>query len=65
MMMLRPSGDSTTQKQEPIRRLLTSTKCGDQVDISDTRDYTSMQLNLNPLEYAYIPRVDDYVKWRG
>ena len=28
------------------------TKCGDSVDITDTRPYTAMQLNLNPLEYA-------------
>ena len=27
-------------------------KPGQSVDISDTRDYTSMQLNLNPLEYV-------------
>ena len=31
---------------------INSTKQGDQVDISDTRDYTAMQLNLNPLEYV-------------
>ena len=29
-----------------------SKKCGDAVDISDTRPYTAMQLKLNPLEYA-------------
>ena len=29
-----------------------ATKCGDQVDIKDTRPYTAMQLNLNPLEAA-------------
>ena len=27
-------------------------KPGQSVDISDTRDYTAMQLNLNPLEYV-------------
>jgi len=27
-------------------------KPGQLVDISDTRDYTAMQLNLNPLEYV-------------
>ena len=27
-------------------------KCGDQVDITNTRPYTAMQLNLNPLEYV-------------
>ena len=31
---------------------INSTKCGDPVDIFDTRDYTAMQLNLNPLEYV-------------
>ena len=31
---------------------INSTKCGDSVDISNTRDYTAMQLNLNPLEYV-------------
>ena len=30
-----------------------STKCGDPVDISNTRDYTAMQLNLNPLEILF------------
>jgi len=29
-------------------------KCGDVVDIEDTRDYTAMQLNLNPLERAFL-----------
>ena len=29
-------------------------KCGDPVDISDTRPYTAMQLNLNPLEAAFL-----------
>ena len=41
-------------------------KVGKEVCISDTRPYTAMQLNLNPLEAAfflmkYIPQVDDYV----
>lgn len=31
---------------------INSTKCGDKVDINNTRSYTAMQLNLNPLEYA-------------
>jgi hypothetical protein len=31
---------------------INSTKCGDQVDISNTRPYTAMQLNLNPLEHV-------------
>ena len=29
-------------------------KVGDVVDISDTRPYTAMQLNLNPLEAAFL-----------
>ena len=29
-------------------------KSGDEVDISDTRPYTAMQLNLNPLEAAFV-----------
>jgi len=28
-------------------------KCGDQVDIEDTREYTAMQLNVNPLMSAF------------
>ena len=31
---------------------INSKKCGDAVDISDTRPYTAMQLKLNPLEHA-------------
>lgn len=30
------------------------TKCGNKVNISDTRPYTAMQLNLNPLEAAFL-----------
>ena len=30
-----------------------ATKQGNQVDISNTRPYTAMQLNLNPLEMAF------------
>ena len=33
---------------------INSTKHGDQVDIGDTRDYTAMQLNLNPLMRAFL-----------
>ena len=33
---------------------INSTKHGNQVDIKDTRDYTSMQLNLNPLMQAFL-----------
>ena len=33
---------------------INSTKQGDQVDISDTRAFTAMQLNLNPLEAAFL-----------
>ena len=29
-------------------------KCGDEVSFSDTRSYTAMQLNLNPLERAFL-----------
>ena len=35
---------------------INSTKQGDQVDISDTRDYTAMQLNLNPLESLFYEK---------
>ena len=31
-----------------------ATKQGDQVDISNTRPFTAMQLNLNPLEAAFL-----------
>ena len=44
---------------------INSSKCGDSVDISDTRDYTAMQLNLTRLNMSYTPEVDDYVKWRN
>ena len=33
---------------------INSTKHGNQVDIKDTRDYTAMQLNLNPLMQAFL-----------
>ena len=33
---------------------INSTKHGDKVDISDTRPYTAMQLNLTPLEAAFV-----------
>ena len=33
---------------------INSTKHGDQVDIEDTRYYTAMQLNLNPLMRAFL-----------
>ncbi len=32
---------------------INSTKCGDKVDISKTRSYSAMQLNLNPLMAAF------------
>lgn len=32
---------------------INSTKIGDRVDIDNTRPYTAMQLNLNPLEAAF------------
>ena len=31
-----------------------ATKCGDQVDLKDTRPYTSMPLKLNGLQYALL-----------
>ena len=46
-------GFYNTKKQEyyaPIN----STKCGDKVDINSTTPYTAMQLNLNPLELAFL-----------
>jgi len=33
---------------------INSTKCGDKVDINSTTPYTAMQLNLNPLELAFL-----------
>jgi|TARA_B100000900_G_scaffold384042_1_gene372530 hypothetical protein len=33
---------------------INSTKHGNQIDIKDTRDYTAMQLNLNPLMRAFL-----------
>lgn len=33
---------------------INSTKHGDQVDFSDTRPYSAMQLNLNPLMSAFV-----------
>ena len=33
---------------------INSSKHGNQVDIKDTRDYTAMQLNLNPLMQAFL-----------
>lgn len=41
-------------KQRTYYAPINSTKCGDKVDISDTRPYTAMQLNLNPLEAAFL-----------
>ena len=29
---------------------INATKCGDKVNLEDTRNYTAIQLNLNPLE---------------
>ena len=46
-------GFYNTKKREyyaPIN----SSKSGDKVDISDTSPYSSMQLNLNPLERAFL-----------
>ena len=36
-------------KKRTYHAPINSTKCGDSVDISDTRPYTAMKLNLNPL----------------
>jgi hypothetical protein len=33
---------------------INATKQGDQVDINDTRPYSAMQLNLNPLMAAFL-----------
>ena len=41
-------GSITTTYHAPIN----SNKVGDEVDINNTRNYTAMQLNLNPLESA-------------
>ena len=41
-------GSVTTTYHAPIN----SNKVGDVVDINNTRNYTAMQLNLNPLESA-------------
>lgn len=32
---------------------INSSKCGDKVNIEDTRNYTAMQLNQTPLERAF------------
>ena len=40
----------TTKYYAPINHK----KCGDEVSFSDTRSYTAMQLNLNPLEAAFL-----------
>jgi len=41
-------------KQRCYHAPINSTKHGDKVDISDTRPYTAMQLNLTPLEAAFV-----------
>ena len=41
-------------KKGCYRAPINSTKHGNQVDIKDTRDYTAMQLNLNPLMQAFL-----------
>ena len=40
----------TKQYHAPIN----SKKCGKVVSFDDTRDYTAMQLNLNPLQAAFV-----------
>ena len=52
MWHLSPSGDSTMQKRVYFAPINFS-KCGNQVDIADTRPYSAMQLNLNPLEMLF------------
>lgn len=41
-------------KEQQYYAPINAKKCGDEVDISDTRPYTAMQLNLNPLEAAFV-----------
>ena len=43
-------GSTKTTYHAPIN----FNKIGEVVDISDTRPYTAMQLNLNPLEAAFV-----------
>lgn len=42
------------QKKKEYYVPINSEKRGDKVDISNTRPWTSMQLNLNPLEAAFL-----------
>ena len=46
------SGDSLIQRKESISPPSIQKKPGKVVDIKNTTPYTSMQLNLNPLEHA-------------
>ena len=46
-------GFYNTKKQE-YQSPINSTKCGDTVDIDNTRPYTAMPLHLNPLEAAFV-----------
>jgi len=41
-------------KQRTYYSPINSTKQGDQVDVSNTRPYSAMQLNLNPLMSAFL-----------
>ena len=41
-------------KKQEYYAPINSAKPGDRVDIDNTRPYTSMQLNLNPLEAAFV-----------
>ena len=45
-------GDSMTQKKSVTLQPINHKRPGKVVDINDTRDFTAMQLNLNPLEHA-------------
>ena len=46
----RNNKDGTTTYFSPVNHK----KMGKEVRISDTRNYTAMQLNLNPLEAAFV-----------
>jgi len=41
-------------KQRTYYSPINSSKQGDQVDLCDTRPYSAMKLNLNPLEAAFV-----------
>ena len=53
MWHLSPSGDSMMLKTGRYSAPINYSKQGDPVDINNTRPYTAMQLNLNPLMAAF------------